>query len=334
MCFLLVFILVSAFLIAPYLSSETFRYQDAALRQELAGDLNFLVIGASHGLQAFVPCTLDESLGCSSYNLSHSMMTLDSKEWMLRNELSRNPVETGVLELSNDTLSRDENSEYALGDDPVIGRADSWRERFDYIFHHVGFNDLGNLYSREILHGFLYWMHTVTNRGGSAVDYEAKGFCPEKSEDMRPDEQTAVQEYNSRAYTTDFSDRNVEKFVNIVNLCHQYGARVIIAVVPISDRSNWRYDGCDSFLAWSRQFAKENNCEFYDFNLLKDRYSLFSDEASFQDVNHLCESGAQIFTGAFADIIKKTDRGEDVSRYFYNSYTDMKADSPYMKYLP
>lgn len=332
-CFLLIFVFVSAFFIVPYPDSETLFYQDAALRRELAGNLDFLIVGASHGLQAFIPETLDEILGCNSYNLSHPMMTLGSKEWILSKELARNPVETVVLELSNDTLSRDETLEYALGDDPMIGRADSWLERFDFIFQKVTLYDILNIYSREILHGLKYWMYTVSGHDISAVDYGAKGFWATETDDVCMAAEIAAQEHNSRKYSVSFSDVNVEKLINLVALCHQYNTRVIIVVVPLSDTAIWKYDGLDSFLTWCQDFCDENNCEFYDFNLLKNRYSLFSDKTSFQDTNHLSKPGAQNFTAVFADVIQKADAGEDISQYFYKSYEDMKGDSPYMEYL-
>ena len=46
----------------------------------------------------------------------------------------------------------------------------------------------------------------------------------------------------------------------------------------------------------------------------------------------MSEEGAASFTKVFCDIIKRSET-EDVSDFFYDSYEEMKADSPYMEYL-
>lgn len=50
------------------------------------------------------------------------------------------------------------------------------------------------------------------------------------------------------------------------------------------------------------------------------------------DIRHMSTEGAAVFTKAFCDILKKAETG-DASRCFYESYTDMKIDSPYLEYL-
>ena len=95
--FILLFAVISTLIIVPYWNSETDYFQDSQLREDLAGQIDCLVIGASHALTAFDTNVLDERLGCFSYNLSGSMMTLDSKYYFLKKELERNPVETVLV---------------------------------------------------------------------------------------------------------------------------------------------------------------------------------------------------------------------------------------------
>ena len=83
-CVLLVFALVSVAVIGPFLNSEHGYYQDHKLRQQLAGSLDCLVVGASHGLGAFDTQVLDRELDCCSYNLSAGMMTMNARYYFVK----------------------------------------------------------------------------------------------------------------------------------------------------------------------------------------------------------------------------------------------------------
>jgi len=74
---------------------------------------------------------------------------------------------------------------------------------------------------------------------------------------------------------------------------------------------------------------KKYDIPLFDFNLLKSRYELFSDETSFSDDNHLSEEGAEIFSGVMADVLHRHRAGEDVSPLFYESYRDVIRNSVY-----
>ena len=117
-----------------------------------------------------------------------------------------------------------------------------------------------------------------------------------------------------------------------MSYAEENGIRVVFVTVPESDGYLWKRDGFDDFKSICQKWFVEKNCEYYDFNLLKDRYRLFSDSCSYVDEGHLCGVGSETFTSVFCDIIKKVDAGEDVSDLFYDSYKEMKQDSPYMEY--
>ena len=51
---------------------------------------------------------------------------------------------------------------------------------------------------------------------------------------------------------------------------------------------------------------------------------LYSEETSFYDITHMSDSGAEIFSNRLAEIIKDVYRGNNVSNYFLNSYTELK----------
>lgn len=330
---ILTFIMLSVIVIEPYLNSETAYYQDNELRNMLEGKIDCIVLGSSHGLAAFDTNVLDDSLPCCSYNLSTVRMTLDNKYCILEKELQRNPAKTVILEISYDTLARSESEEFSEGDEIAVSRLETFSERVSYMLRSVQLDDWLNIYSRLFVKGLSYYMDLLQGNTGSAVDYQAKGFLFRDTVDVTMSEERARETYNYRQVTTDYPDENVKKFSALVELCKSYNSRVIVVVTPLSDAIIWRRDNWHSFHNWMLEYCSNNGCEFYDLNLLSNRYSLFSDSTSFYDDCHMSGPGAAECTKAFCEIINKVDAGEDISHLFYSSYEEMKQDSPYAVYL-
>lgn len=329
----LVFILISVIVVEPYLNSETTYYQDNQLRNMLAGKIDCIVLGSSHGLAAFDTSVLDDSLDCCSYNLSTVRMTLDNKYCILEKELKRNPANTVILEIAYDTLARIESEEFSQGDEIAVSRLETFSERVSYMLRCVRLDDWLNMYSRLFVKGLSYYMDILQGNTGSAVDYQAKGFLFRDTVPITITEEMARETYNNRKVTADYPDENVEKFCALVELCKSYNSRVIVVVAPLSDAIIWRRYDWNSFHDWMSEYCSNNGCEFYDLNLLANRYSLFDDNTSFYDDSHMSGLGASACTKAFCDIINKVDAGEDVTGCFYASYEEMKMDSPYMQYI-
>ena len=75
--------------------------------------------------------------------------------------------------------------------------------------------------------------------------------------------------------------------------------------------------------------AEKYGVPLFDFNLLRSRYELFSDETSFSDDSHLSREGAEVFAAVMADILSRYRAGEDVSPLFNSSYQEVIHDSVY-----
>jgi hypothetical protein len=113
-------------------------------------------------------------------------------------------------------------------------------------------------------------------------------------------------------------------------VARKYGAEPILVSVPISLRELWPYAEMDAYRVWLNEYCEEQRCAHYDFNLLADRHTLFSDDSSFCNPTHLSDTGSQALTCILADTLKRAANGEDVSGLFYESYEDMMQASPYM----
>ena len=323
---LLTIIIISVTIITPYMNSELAYFQDSKLRNDLSGKIDCIVLGASHALAGIDPTVLDKKLGCNSYNLSGSMMTLDGKYYLLSKEFGRNPIDTVVLEISHDTLTRNENSEFAIGDEPTVARLDSFAERIDYMLKYVSINDWLNIYSREFVMGLSFYQTLLTNGNMNNVNYEAKGYKYKDPVDITLNEQTAKKIYNSKNITASYPTTNIQKLNKIIKLCKDNNCRIVFVVVPESNALIWELNHWDAFYKWMKQYASENDCELYDINLVQKRNTIFTDDVSFSDLDHLSASGAQITTELLAQAMLNPDHWEKQS---YNSYDEMKKDSQY-----
>ena len=304
---------------ALYWGTAYHSHQDAALRRELAGSLDTLIVGASHALNGVDPQVLDEALGTSSYNLSGSLMPMHGRYVLLKKELGRNPVKTVYLEIAADTLLRNSGEEYAEGDEPIIARLDTLGERLAYATQYLDLEDWRNLASRVMLRS----VQTLFKMARREDPVQAgRGFQPLEAHDvtasarMEP-ERYAIEELNPKT---------VSELEQTVSLCREKQVRVILLVVPESHVRLAKTRELDRFHQWMKQFALEHGCEYYNFNLLRDRWTRFSDAESFYDEGHLSAQGAQAFSEALRDWM----RGDQVeTRVFYESYDQALQDNPY-----
>ena len=324
-------IVISFFVIYPGTKNEMGYFLDAKLRNELAGKIDFLMIGASHGLTAFVPQVIDKELGVNSYNISSPMMTTSSKYFLLNKELKRNPVKTVVLEVSFDSLSRNEKKENAIGDANTVHRADSFQEALMYLFKNVGFHDWLNVYARIFMHGLSNTKDLLRHNKKNKIHYEDKGSHLLETIDISLSEKQCRKLAKTIKIKNIYNSATFKRFCKIVDLCKQNNLHIIIVVVPISDNLICKIDDLDSFRVFLSDYCKEAKIEYYDFNLIKSRYSLFNDASSHHDLDHMSRSGAEIFSRLFSETLTKASQGESTDSLFYKSYAEMEKDSPYSK---
>lgn len=327
--FLLMVAILSAVLIVPYMHSEALYFEDAKLRDSLAGKVDMLFCGASHAVRGFNPKVIDAQLHCNSYNLSGSLLTFAGRRALLEEELSRNPVSTVVLEISYNSLTRDESKEYAEGDTYLLPRLTPFSKRAKYFFRNVSFQDYQNVYALSLFLGATYWGRRFSGYGITNVDYTNKGFEPSTGKGLTISEEQYLSDYQSYSIETAFLEENCSVLSELIQLCKSHNADVVIAVVPLSNYLVWHADGLDAFSSSLREFCLENDCKLFDFNLLRNRYEIFSDRESFTDDSHLSAEGAVTFSLQFADVYSRSILGADNSEFFYSSYSELITHDPH-----
>ncbi|MCR4616099.1 MAG: hypothetical protein K5756_08145 [Clostridiales bacterium] len=328
--FVTVTAVLSTALIEPFYHSEYMYFCDAKARQELAGTLDYLFVGASNGYAAFVPSVADEAMDVCSYNLSGGLLTWYGRKTILEKELSRNPVKTVVFEISFNSLWREYHS--AWGDSVFLSRLDSPGERLSFVLRHTSVKDWGEMYANLLGNSIDYLKAVVQNKCFgkdlplSNVDYSAKGFHAKYESLQVTQDQINQAPSNMDTY---FVKKNVDDLYDMINMCKEKNIEVLFAVVPISDYLIHQFDNWYEMEEKLRVLSEDTGCPIIDFNLLKNRYSLFNDAGSFADDVHMSKTGAEVFTAEYAKVMNKYNRGEDISNLFYSDYASMKADSPY-----
>jgi len=325
----LVVALVSAAFIVPWLHTPTDSH-DQALRAKLAGQIDTLIIGQSYAMNGIMPTILDEKLETTTYNLSGSLMPIHGQAYMIEKELARNPVKNVFIEITPDTFTTDELKTYGNGDSYIVARLDSLSDRLDYLIRCVQPSDWPNIYARFLLQSMRSAAYRLLGRA-EMIDESNMGFAPLKAQDISLDPVSAQAQYVTMGIFHNPLEVNIQKYEALIQLCLKAGCDVTLIYTPVSHAKVWQLYDQDSFLPWAKKLTEKHGVAFFDFNLLKDRYLLFSDETSFADDSHLSPEGAEIFSSVMADILARHQAGEDVSSLFYSDYSEVHANSVYRK---
>ena len=344
----LIFIVLVIIISAIPVGANIFYNSDRILRDELAGSIDYVVIGASHGLCAFVPEIIDEQLDCCSYNLCGSLITFNGRKALIEEEIERNSIKTLVIELSYNTFVRETYDNE--GNMYVVPRLSGLKSKLKYGFENLKFDGIDWVYSSYLLSGlqkcarFSYLLYKNADNIGNVIDIYVddanddqskayKGFMARTVDNATIDSGSVKGEYNSVSINRNYNQENIEVLDDIVSMAKEKNIEVIFAVTPLADAEIWRNDNWDDFYSDIKGICEAYECPLFDFNLMKSRYALLSDDVSFWGNSHLCKAGAEVFTAEYCRIMNKYNSGEDITEEFYNSYDEMKADSPYWNYM-
>lgn len=315
--FFVIIILICSTL--PYFWGESYYYQDYKVRTSLSGKLDTLVIGSSHALRSIKPTVLNEKLNTKAYNLSSPLMSMYGRYVMLEKEINRNPIKTVCLEISYNALTLDKKNLGLEGDLYVLGRLDNVFERINFFTNAFTPDEYKKVFSDIIVRSKnSFSIHNTIEQ------YETFGYLSMLSNNQLLSDETKEKIKNTKVLDTKIKEESLNYFDKIIKLCKKNDIRVILVVTPVTERMIIECNNLDDIFSQYIDLARKNNCEYYDFNLDKSRMKLYSEETSFYDITHMSDSGAEIFSNRLAEIIKDVDRGNNVSNYFLNSYTELK----------
>ena len=315
--FFVIIILICSTL--PYFWGESYYYQDYKVRTSLSGKLDTLVIGSSHALRSIKPTVLNEKLNTKAYNLSSPLMSMYGRYVMLEKEINRNPIKTVYLEISYNALTLNRKTLGLEGDLYVLGRFDNVFERINFFTNAFTPDEY-----RKVLSDIIVRSKNSFSIHNTIEQYKTFGYLSMPSNNQLLSDEVKEKVKNTKVLDTKIKEESLNYFDKIIKLCKNNDIRVIFVVTPVTERMILEYSNLDDIFSQYIDLAKEYNCEYYDFNLDKHRKLLYSEESSFYDNTHMSDSGAAIFSNRLTEIIEDVDRGNNVSNYFLNSYTELK----------
>lgn len=315
--FFVIIILICSTL--PYFWGESYYYQDYKVRTSLSGKLDTLVIGSSHALRSIKPTVLNEKLNTKAYNLSSPLMSMYGRYVMLEKEINRNPIKTVYLEISYNALTLDRKTLGLEGDLYVLGRFDNVFERINFFTNAFPPDEY-----RKVLSDIIVRSKNSFSIHNTIEQYKTFGYLSMPSNNQLLSDEVKEKVKNTKVLDTKIKEESLNYFDKIIKLCKNNDIRVIFVVTPVTERMILEYSNLDDIFSQYIDLSKEYNCEYYDFNLDKHRKKLYSEESSFYDNTHMSDSGAEIFSNRLTEIIEDVDRGNNVSNYFLNSYTELK----------
>lgn len=315
--FFVIIILICSTL--PYFWGESYYYQDYKVRTSLSGKLDTLVIGSSHALRSIKPTVLNEKLNTKAYNLSSPLMSMYGRYVMLEKEINRNPIKTVYLEISYNALTLNRKTLGLEGDLYVLGRFDNVFERINFFTNAFTPDEY-----RKVLSDIIVRSKNSFSIHNTIEQYKTFGYLSMPSNNQLLSDEVKEKVKNTKVLDTKIKEESLNYFDKIIKLCKNNDIRVIFVVTPVTERMILEYSNLDDIFSQYIDLAKEYNCEYYDFNLDKHRKKLYSEESSFYDNTHMSDSGAEIFSNRLTEIIEDVDRGNNVSNYFFNSYTELK----------
>lgn len=322
---------VSSALIVLFFKTDYYSYQDLKIRNDLAGSIDCLIVGASRGARGFVIQKMDEELNLNCYNLCGASLSPKGRLFLLEEELERNNVKYVILDVGNDDLGYDEStSEYAQGDIMMIPRLSSTSERVSYFLHNAKVESYPFFYATYLNNGFNSLRYSILRSGTSVSETDISEYDGLPSENIFLTDEEIVSTYRSQE-AGGGSEDGVRFIKQLIELCKEHDATVLMMKLPYANSRMWKCSDLNVAGGVFQKIAKEESCLFFDFALIKNCSQFFSDKYSFNDEVHLSEKGAYVFTELVCSILEKIQNNEDVSDMFYDSYDEAITHMEYYK---
>ncbi len=321
--FLLIIAVISVALMEAYFRSERDYFQDGSERAALAGTLDTVFLGASHAYRAFDPTVIDPILGTHSYNLSGALMSMRSRLLLLQEEVSRNPVKTVVLEVSFNTMSRVRRNEGIEGDLYTMSRLDRFSDRVSFFFGFY-FDEWPDVYYKFVSEGVNVLASRIKGQFVQKKGDRRFGFVPTGPGNYKfTDNYQSIYRTRWKWINESVDEENLSCLDQITALCKEKNIELILVTTPISKEQLCSYGDYDVPYRWYCQYAEAQGLRYVDFNLYKEKETLFPDSEMFFDTLHLNTEGAERFSRLFAELEQRMRSGEDLSDQFYDSYAGL-----------
>ena len=299
--------------------------------EEGSGKIDMMFVGASRVYHSFIPTIFEEKLGYEEvYNFGAANAPYSATYYQLKNMAERYHPSRVVIGVTLDELV---DEEWLRGKMVIWDRL-NLKGKLEFLFGGLGFQNWKytiNAYRfRDEIDNISYNLSErakleetdyAPNYDGG-YHYGGSGFV---SGDTGCETGTIAID-GAREFSTDAINQTALSYLDkCIAYCQEQGIDVILVTPPTSMMRMYNMTNYQGVIDFYTEYAAQKGVDYYDLNLLQNREEILPDEAMY-DYNHVNAKGAEVVSELLAEIILKTDAGEDVSGYFYQDLEEMKAD--------
>ena len=314
---ILIFFIFSALVLGLYMLPD---------RLSKNQDYSAAIVGSSRAKWGIDSEVIYNSTGIRTLNMSTGPAAIKGRYEAISGALQRYDLDTVILEIGYDAFNREDVSKWSVYDSVwVVPKMVTFRSAADYVVKDakIPVYDLDKLTGAVMDESLNAWASLVT---GNFAQYSMlAGSGRAQKTDMSLSRTMARFQQNTKYLDTYYNIDDMKTFWLMVKMCKDSGARVIAVTLPNTESLIWQTDGWDYWRWYILDMLKDLDCEYYDFNLYRQRWMLFSDKYSFRDESHLSAEGSEMLSRILADeILSKSVNDIDVEKLFYDNYSEAK----------
>ena len=295
-------------------------------------NIDVLFIGSSHCYRTFIPSILDEGLNVNSFNAGSSSQPIACSKLILQDAIKNNQINHVYLEVYyrfafEDRIINNPTGMYIVTDylNPSIEKTtcminSSTKEELFNAFIPAR-REWRNLFNLEIVKNNIKLKNTTDYKEyrlpwWSGDDYKEKGYVANytKVTNWNFNGNEVCNDINLNDITRDY----VEDLNDIIDICKNNNIELTLISAPMSPYLLVQVGNYDSYIDYMNNLAKNNDIEYLDFNLLKEKYFPNTSEV-FKDVDHVNDYGARIVT---EDLVRYANGEISREDMFYKSYEE------------
>lgn len=300
-------------------------------------DIETLFLGSSHVFCGYDPRTLDGILGENTYFAATPVQKVDGSYYLLKEVLKNNQVKKVYLDMFY-TQYRDIPAQrgsiqmqwiYCITDN----MKNNWN-RTEFLLnasdceHYVEGFLTSARYGNYLLDRKRIERVVKSKRSSEYINYENVPEAFYKGTYVIPggagNPEMIANLDNLKVAENIISDYSLKYLNKIVELCKEEEIQLVLVTTPFTDFYVQALGNYNDFYAYMKKYAKDNDIEYYDFNLCRPEMLDMEDD-DFVDYHHLSGKGAVKYSTTFAQLMTSYDE-EERQELFYDSVEE-KMDS-------
>ncbi|RDY31707.1 hypothetical protein [Lachnotalea glycerini] len=273
------------------------------------GNIDVVFLGASHVYRSYDTEIADGILQKNTFNAGSSSQDFCSSYYLLKEISQYHNVDTVYFDVGFIMGRQEETSKIAVN--ILSAYMKNGFNKISMMWNELGLEAVVDFFL-PVRYGFkvnfisLYkekLSYDYKSGGYSYVtydneEYKGNGFVYSY---LEADENTAFSGYIIDEEKP-LSDMSLKYLMKMIEYCDKNGIKLVLVESPMPDATLEKTKGYQTYLNYIEQIAKENQIEFLNFNLAKNKL-LTMGMKDYKDNNHLNGIGAKKYTEAFCNLI-------------------------------